>query len=931
MKFKKHLSVLIAVAMMIGCFPGFVIANETDETQIPVEQTAEAVEEEPAEVEEEQSEETVDEGEEDSVEETEELIEDSDVYSVDPAYAVDDVVHITTWDELNSNLSNPRDGKIYQLDNDISAPSYATRIDILSQYGDVNITLDMRGKTIDMSNASSQNSSLFFIYDDVRMTIANGTITGGHGSDYGAIKNEGELYLNSVTITGNNARYGAVYSNGSLYLNDVSVTDNTSTSDDIAYRGSGIHCEGFIDVAGRIFIEENYRVISSVKYSDNLYLGTASSYITFGNPLESIDSESVIYVDKAVLPGAITSGWDTSYNFDIFHFDNDIMELELHNNGSTTEVYGTFTFLTRSWDSVQGVVDAPLTLYTESVQIGIPAGTTELSGYYFINQDQRISDRLYVKAGRTSVIILADGVTLNCLNGIGVPSNSTLYIYTKSDDSGTLIAGAPANCAGIGGSVGSDGGYIYIYGGTIDAQGNNGAGIGGCNNFGFVSIKVYGGNVRATSNNSYNLGGSTMGSIYLYGGCITLPPSTSSLSQHTSSTIDMPDMCVSNSEGFYFTNANRAVLWSDSETSKIQTLIITPCPHTSGTCSTRQGDLDHHNFVCDYCGHQETQLHTYENGACACGATTGTAAPQFVGHSMQIAGEISLQFFYTLPAGATDSYVTFEGNHIDSSIAHRPTDSDKPGYTCNMVHLNVSSIQIAERYTPTLHYMFNGEPQELTGAPYCVMDYINWGVADGNTVVSPEEKTMLNRLADYGYYSQIYLSAQNGWIYGVDYASVNLGGRRPPEQAINDIKTYTERYAFNIIRLDNTVFETVTFSMRFGDRLSLRVIFDPREGAAVDTSKFAVYSPDGCDYRWTATPLSDGRYAVTITGISSRDAADTIYISYDGIAYNYVGVSPLSYVYAMLCQTGHEDGKNLVCALVNYARACGLIIQTENN
>ena len=323
------------------------------------------------------------------------------------------------------------------------------------------------------------------------------------------------------------------------------------------------------------------------------------------------------------------------------------------------------------------------------------------------------------------------------------------------------------------------------------------------------------------------------------------------------------------------------------------------------------------------------QPHTFENGSCACGATTGTEAPQFVGHAMQLSGDISLQFFYVLPEGATDSYVTFEGNQIDSTKVYRPETSTKPGAdrTYYMVQLNVSSIQIADRYTPTLHYMLDGTEREFLGAPYCIMDYINWGSDEHNDSTTSEEKAMLRALADYGYYSQIYMSAQNGWTYGVDYASVNLG-RRPTEQDLIGIKDYSSQYAISS-NIDSAVFSAVTFSMRFADRLTLRVIFKPVDGVTIDTSKFNV-DVEG-DYGYTISRLSDGRYAVTITGISALDLDQSFYITYDRMANNRVYVTPLSYVYAMLCQTGHSDGKNLVCALVNYARACGLIIQTENN
>jgi len=59
---------------------------------------------------------------------------------------------------------------------------------------------------------------------------------------------------------------------------------------------------------------------------------------------------------------------------------------------------------------------------------------------------------------------------------------------------GIVRAEAGRFSAGIGGSVGSDGGTIRIYGGTVDAfGGDSSAGIGSGNMNGEFEIEVYGG------------------------------------------------------------------------------------------------------------------------------------------------------------------------------------------------------------------------------------------------------------------------------------------------------------------------------------------------------------------------------------------------------------------------------------------------------
>ena len=110
------------------------------------------------------------------------------------------------------------------------------------------------------------------------------------------------------------------------------------------------------------------------------------------------------------------------------------------------------------------------------------------------------SSRVTVPAGATVNLILADGVTLDCKNGIYVAATASLNIYGQSEDSGLLKATGSSGNAGIGGNEDGNHGAINIYGGTVDATGgSHAAGIGtgedaegAC---GYVCI--YGGSVTA--------------------------------------------------------------------------------------------------------------------------------------------------------------------------------------------------------------------------------------------------------------------------------------------------------------------------------------------------------------------------------------------------------------------------------------------------
>ena len=104
MKIKKLLSILTTVAVVAGCLPGIALATETDETSAPTELVTEAQED---------AEESTEPEEGVEPSETEvEVIEDSDVYSVDPANLQDEsLICIDNWDDLASALNNgPVDG-----------------------------------------------------------------------------------------------------------------------------------------------------------------------------------------------------------------------------------------------------------------------------------------------------------------------------------------------------------------------------------------------------------------------------------------------------------------------------------------------------------------------------------------------------------------------------------------------------------------------------------------------------------------------------------------------------------------------------------------------------------------------------------------------------------------------------------------------------
>lgn len=128
-----------------------------------------------------------------------------------------------------------------------------------------------------------------------------------------------------------------------------------------------------------------------------------------------------------------------------------------------------------------------------------PAGTSLPAGWYYLNEDITVEDRVYLEGD--TWIVLGDGKTLD-VEGLYVPEGSTLTIYAQSDgeNAGKLISEPDDVGAGIGATSNNHpGGSVVIHGGSIEATGHDHcAGIGSNDGNGTTSpITIYGGTITA--------------------------------------------------------------------------------------------------------------------------------------------------------------------------------------------------------------------------------------------------------------------------------------------------------------------------------------------------------------------------------------------------------------------------------------------------
>ena len=369
----------------------------------------------------------------------------------------------------------------------------------------------------------------------------------------------------------------------------------------------------------------------------------------------------------------------------------------------------------------------------------------------------------------------------------------------------------------------------------------------------------------------------------------------------------MDNTCVSLTENVYLnTGAVLNITGALDANTRIGISMKTPGVFTSGL--SNKGSVD--NFVSD---DPEYEVKINEAGEAY---LVLKETPVFAGgHALQLNGQVGLQFFVELPEGKTlsdytDCYVTFSGNKIDSSVEYPlpATTSNKTASESYMVQIDLSSIQMADEITPTLHYTEDGVAHEVTGVAYSIQDYILAYVADHGTETESKELAIVKALADYGYYAQQYLSEYNGWTIGVDYESMDT--RYSSSYDVDTIKAEVEKYA--ISKGTNDEITDVIYLLQFGSQISIHVYFTTADGVTVNTVEV--------DGKPANVSLNNGTYCVIINEIFATQLTVDHTITVNGVTTT---VSPMSYVRDMLNYTeAGYSGQNAVCALYNYAIAC---------
>jgi hypothetical protein len=252
-----------------------------------------------------------------------------------------------------------------------------------------------------------------------------------------------------------------------------------------------------------------------------------------------------------------------------------------------------------------------------------------------------------------------------------------------------------------------------------------------------------------------------------------------------------------------------------------------------------------------------------------------------------------------------DVGTTVTGRRVEFNPSFMNSTDEYYGFTCY-----VNALQMADEITATYHYTEDGAEQTIQKT-YSVEDYITARV--GNNAASEKEKDLIKALKDYGYYAQQYLSWLRGFTLGEKYAAMTA----PYATSYNFDSTAGSLAAYKVVKDLRADVEKVTFALALDSNTSIYLYVKPQDGYSGSVS--AAVGGKSAD----AVPGSDGRYRITIPGISAHKLGDTyeVKITTDN-GVSTVKISAMSYVYACLTNENSTPAeKNCAAALGSYFKA----------
>ena len=273
---------------------------------------------------------------------------------------------------------------------------------------------------------------------------------------------------------------------------------------------------------------------------------------------------------------------------------------------------------------------------------------------------------------------------------------------------------------------------------------------------------------------------------------------------------------------------------------------------------------------------------------------------EFALQNLALGDQIGLRFWMDLSA-LTDEQkasgvMTFNvKGSPEQTVAFADAETDTfNGVTYPVFRCRLNAVQMADTVTAVFTYQKDGKPVSISKT-YSVEEYIT-AFDEANVTTPFEDKyvDIVHALADYGYYSQLFLSNTRGWTIGEDHAKMNTyySDLDYHTIAIEQTMTYSAEKTEN-----NDV--DIKYALMLDSKTAICVYFIPKNGYSGNIS----VTVDGSSVEVTQLTASgyEGWYQVKIEGIGPKKLGQefTVLASTDSGSAQ-IRLSALSYAYAVL-------------------------------
>lgn len=240
--------------------------------------------------------------------------------------------------------------------------------------------------------------------------------------------------------------------------------------------------------------------------------------------------------------------------------------------------------------------------------------------------------------------------------------------------------------------------------------------------------------------------------------------------------------------------------------------------------------------------------------------------PAFMTGSVTLGAQLGLNFYIDMPEkegiSYDESFVDFsiKGKEIGRKFVNEDNRNEK-GYYRFTADLNVA--QMAETVTAVFYYEENGEEQTLENK-YSIKDYITAFESVRDEEPYSKAAELVDAIADYGHYTQVYLADANNWTYGEDYAAMDFFHSNPySQEQISEAVSGLAEYGFKNVA-KSTDIESYGMSLLLDSKTAFNLFVKPADGYTGTVSA----TVEGKDVN--IKKLKDGRYKVTVPNISAH-------------------------------------------------------------